>query len=64
MYDVTLSEALWSNDKILDRFLNHTPLGRMAEPDDVAGLAVFLASDAASFCSGGIYSADGVYLAN
>lgn len=58
------SEALWSNEKILDRFLSHTPLGRMAEPDDVAGLAVFLASDAASFCSGGIYSADGGYLAN
>ncbi len=58
------SEALWSNDKILDRFLKHTPLGRAGEADEVAGLATFLASDAASYCSGGIYMVDGGYLAN
>lgn len=58
------SEALWSNEKILDRFLKHTPLGRAGESDEVAGLAVFLASDAASYCSGGIYMVDGGYLAN
>ena len=58
------SEALWSNEKILDRFLRHTPLGRAGESDEVAGLAVFLASDASSYCSGGIYMVDGGYLAN
>ena len=58
------SEALWSNEKILDRFLKHTPLGRAGESDEVAGLAVFLASDASSYCSGGIYMVDGGYLAN
>jgi len=58
------SEALWSNDEILDRFLQHTPLGRAGEPDDVAGLAAFLASEAAAYCSGGVYTVDGGYLAN
>lgn len=58
------SEALWSNEKILDRFLQHIPLGRAGEPDDVAGLAVFLASDAAAYCSGGVYKVDGGYAAN
>lgn len=57
------SEALWRNDKILDRFLQHIPLGRAGTPDDVAGLAVFLASDAAAYCSGGVYLVDGGYLA-
>ena len=58
------SEALWSNEKILDRFLKHIPLGRIGEPDDVAGLAVFLASDAAAYCTGGVYMVDGGYTAN
>jgi dehydrogenase/reductase SDR family protein 4 len=58
------SEALWSDEKILHRFLQHIPLGRAGEPDDVAGLAVFLASDAAAYCSGGVYMVDGGYAAN
>jgi NAD(P)-dependent dehydrogenase (short-subunit alcohol dehydrogenase family) len=58
------SEALWSNDEILERFLRHTPLGRPGEADEVAGLACFLASDAAAYCSGGAYNVDGGYLAN
>ena len=58
------SRALWSDDKILNRFLRHIPLERAGTADDVAGLAVFLASDAAAYCSGGIYSVDGGYAAN
>lgn len=58
------SEALWSDDKILDRFLKHIPLARAGTPDDVAGLAVYLASDAAAYCTGGVYMLDGGYTAN
>ena len=57
------SEALWSDGKILDRFIKHIPLKRAGNPDDVAGLAVFLASDAAAYCSGGLYLVDGGYTA-
>jgi NAD(P)-dependent dehydrogenase (short-subunit alcohol dehydrogenase family) len=35
------------------------PAGRMGTCDDVAELAVFLCSDAASFLTGGIYQCDG-----
>lgn len=35
------------------------PLQRLGTKDDVAKLALFLASDAASYCTGGIYSVDG-----
>jgi NAD(P)-dependent dehydrogenase (short-subunit alcohol dehydrogenase family) len=58
------SEALWSDEKILNRFIEQIPLGRAGTTDDVAGLAVFLASDAAAYCSGGIYRVDGGYAAN
>lgn len=35
------------------------PIGRLGQPEDVVGLAIFLASDESSFCIGGIYMADG-----
>lgn len=55
------SEALWGNEKILQRFLKRIPLGRAGSTDEIAGLAVFLASDAAAYCTGGMYMVDGGY---
>lgn len=39
------------------------PMGRFGQPEDVAGLAVFLASDAASWITGAAYTVDGGYSA-
>ena len=39
------------------------PIGRFGRPEDVAGLAVFLASDAASWITGAAYPVDGGYSA-
>ncbi len=57
------SEALWKNEAILKRFLQHIPLKRAGTADDIAGLAVYLASDAAAYCTGGVYMIDGGYAA-
>jgi NAD(P)-dependent dehydrogenase (short-subunit alcohol dehydrogenase family) len=57
------SEALWGNEPILERFLQHIPLKRVGTSDDIAGLAVYLASDAAAYCTGGVYLIDGGYAA-
>jgi NAD(P)-dependent dehydrogenase (short-subunit alcohol dehydrogenase family) len=55
------SEALTGNEKILKHVLDKQALPQLAEPEDIAGLALFLASDAASFCTGAVYTADGGY---
>jgi 3-oxoacyl-[acyl-carrier protein] reductase len=45
--------------KILETMTQHTPLGRMGEPADIANAYVWLASDAAKFIHGAILSVDG-----
>jgi 3-oxoacyl-[acyl-carrier protein] reductase len=46
-------------EKILNAMLEHTPLGRPGQPEDVANAYVWLASDAASYISGTVLSVDG-----
>ena len=53
------SEALWVDPNILKRFTDDLPLGRMAEPVEMALLAVFLAGEGASYCTGSVFTADG-----
>ena len=55
------SEALWRDEQTRARFESRIPLGRLGQPDDLVGLAVYLASDASAYCSGGIYMVDGGY---
>ena len=45
------------------RILARTPLGRIGEPDEIASIAVFLASSAASYMTGQTIYADGGRLA-
>ena len=47
-------------DEVLSRMRQRIPLGRLGTPEEVARVAVFLASDAASYVSGAIVPMDGV----
>ncbi|CAB3389655.1 SDR family NAD(P)-dependent oxidoreductase [Kyrpidia spormannii] len=49
--------------KVHEEITRRTPIGRWGRPEDLAGIGVFLASDASAFCTGYIYAVDGGWLA-
>ena len=53
------ARALWENPKILSAATATTPLRRIGEPEELAGVAVFLASKAGSYCTGQNFVVDG-----
>jgi len=53
------SQALWSNEEILNVELEKMPLKRIAEPEEIARTALYLASDAAGFMTGHTLVIDG-----
>ncbi|HEY5634881.1 MAG TPA: glucose 1-dehydrogenase [Burkholderiaceae bacterium] len=57
------AKALWDNPEILRKTVQHTPLHRIGEPDEIAGAAVFLAAPAGSFVTGQTIVIDGGRLA-
>jgi glucose 1-dehydrogenase len=54
-----MDAALKSQPELMKILLGEIPLGRMGKPEDVAGLAVYLASDEASYVTGSTYFIDG-----
>jgi dehydrogenase/reductase SDR family member 4 len=57
------SAVMWSDNAAVAAQLARQPLPRLGTPEDVAALALFLASDAAGYCTGGVYLVDGGWLA-
>lgn len=57
------SQVLWSTPDIHDKLVNAVPQRRMAEPSEIAGIAVYLASASSSFTTGATFVIDGGQLA-
>jgi NAD(P)-dependent dehydrogenase (short-subunit alcohol dehydrogenase family) len=61
LIETKFSEALTSNEKILKHVMMKQALPMLAQPEDIAGLALFLSTAASKFVTGAIISADGGY---
>jgi NAD(P)-dependent dehydrogenase (short-subunit alcohol dehydrogenase family) len=53
------SEALWKNEQILQMAMSRTPMARPAEPEEMVGAIIYLASDASSYVTGQVIAIDG-----
>ncbi len=53
------AQALWSNEDLLAQVLARTPVGRIGQPEDMAGIALFLASSASDYTTGAVFVLDG-----
>ena len=53
------AKALWENPDILKAVLSTTPMQRIGEPNEIAGVAVMLASDAGNYINGQTIVVDG-----
>ncbi len=59
LVETRFSRVLVEDDAMRDMFVRRTALGRHAQPDEIAGAAVYLLSDAASYMTGQVMVLDG-----
>ena len=59
LIETKLSEYFWKDPERREQHFGRQPIGRLGQPEDIAGLAVLLAGDAGSYITGSVMPADG-----
>ncbi|MCY3836183.1 MAG: glucose 1-dehydrogenase [Anaerolineaceae bacterium] len=59
LIQTAFARALWQDDALRESVEGRTPLGRIGQPPDLTGIALYLASDAANFTTGQTFVVDG-----
>jgi len=57
--DTPMNASILADQATRERLREAVPMGRLGTAEDIAGLAVFLASDESAYCTGGLYMCDG-----
>ena len=57
--DTPMNRYLLDNAQTREEYRQAVPLRRLGKPEDIEGIAVFLASDESAYCTGGTYMCDG-----
>jgi NAD(P)-dependent dehydrogenase (short-subunit alcohol dehydrogenase family) len=59
LIETRFSEALWRDDAVRRRVLSSVPQGRIGRPEELTGIALYLASDASTYTTGAVFFVDG-----
>jgi len=58
-----MTKHWFDNPEMRNFFLANSPIGRFAQPEEIANMVLFLCSDLASFAAGQTFAVDGGYTA-
>lgn len=63
LVETAMTKPWFDDPKIRAHFVTNSPIGRVAQPEEIAGMVLFLCSDLASFAVGQTFAIDGGYTA-
>lgn len=53
------AQAIWDNETLMAHIVERTPMQRIGQPDEIAGIALYLAAPASNFTTGQTFVVDG-----